>query len=154
MRRDKLDCSELKEAVKGASMVDSFDQLGKEDGGVAREDRSAETFASSTSMVVQREPDERGSTGQGTASWTRKRGEGMDAEPWCEIALDARIDNILWRRQSEDGCRFGHVHRHKGTCLRVQGTLFSSAKSEARLSAEGRKLGMPRSLVKSGEALQ
>lgn len=43
-------------------MVDSFDQLGKEDGGVAREDRSVETFTFSTSMAVQREPDERGSS--------------------------------------------------------------------------------------------
>lgn len=60
-------------------MVDFFDQLGKEDGGVTREDRSVETFTFATSMAVQRKRDERGSTGEGTGSWARKRGEGMDA---------------------------------------------------------------------------
>lgn len=63
-------------------MGDSFDQLGKEDGGVAREDRSVETFTFSTRMAVQRELDERESAGEGTGSWARKRGEGMGAESW------------------------------------------------------------------------
>lgn len=48
----KRSCSELKEVVRGASIADLFDELDKEDRTVAREEeRSVETFASSTSMA-------------------------------------------------------------------------------------------------------
>lgn len=48
----ELGCSELKGAVKAGMVVDSLDELGREDGAVAREEGgSTETFAPSTSTV-------------------------------------------------------------------------------------------------------
>lgn len=64
----ELGCSALKEAVKAASIVDSFEERSREDGAVSRaEGRPVETSAASTSMVgygvpseaVRKEPYER-----------------------------------------------------------------------------------------------
>lgn len=62
-----------------------------------------------------------------------------------ENALHWRLDHILGRRWSKDGCRFGYFHWHGGSmpdCSEGSIFLVQVGAGKARMSSGGRKLGM------------